>query len=109
LAIGETAHDVPLTDMTVPEATPLGIILTDRGVALGAIRLSLDTNALVSKVDHVVEADCTETHAYHNAIRPTVKDTLQNHDFLELTLGSDTYLVSLGYRGNSVRLLAKEK
>ncbi len=107
LEIGETEHDVPIAQSSAPGATALDVILTERGLPIGAVRFALNMNARITNVDRVVTADCTETRSYRNVSRPNAQATLQDSEFLELIFGDKRYFVSLNYRVIKVRLLAK--
>jgi hypothetical protein len=107
LEIGETAHDVPIAHSSAPGATALDVVLTERGLPIGAVHFALNMNARITNVDRVVTADCTETRSYRNVSRPNAQATLQDSEFLELTFGDRRYFVSLNYRVIKVRLLAK--
>jgi hypothetical protein len=107
LEIGETEHDVPITQSSAPGAIALNVVLTQRGLPIGAVRYALNMNARITNVDRVVTADCTETHSYRNVNRPNAQATLQDSEFLEITIGDKRYFVSLNYRVIKVRLLAK--
>jgi hypothetical protein len=107
LEIGETEHDVPIAQSSAPGAIALDVVLTQRGLPIGAVRYALNMNARITNVDRVVTADCMETHSYRNVNRPNAQATLQDSEFLELIFGDKRYSVSLNYRVIKVRLLAK--
>lgn len=87
----------------LPQQLPVGILLKDGGVAVGAVRLRFlssgggDKPSGFLRVDAVYGPDCRPTGDYGNADRPGVKDTLNDYEYLRMTLGGKTYDLRVTY------------
>jgi hypothetical protein len=97
---GTADAEVLATDQ--PKDDPVVIVLTEDGRPVGAVAFKLYVSNDLFKITQVVDARCQRLETFRNESRGGDRYVLQNDDAVELTFGSLTYTLGLGYHSGSI-------
>ena len=90
------ADDVDLISTTQPKGPPAGMVVTDGGSTVSAIRLSLDSGTGAFTIDSVVDGECSPI-AYRIEGASQVPDVAQSYDSLIFERAGKGYSITLSF------------
>jgi hypothetical protein len=98
----ESGGDAEVLAADQPKDEPVVIVVTEDGRAVGAIAFKLYASNDLFKITQVVNARCERLETFRNETRGGDRYVFQNWDTGELTFGSFTYSLRLGYHSGSI-------
>lgn len=96
-------QDLDVIAANQPKAGTVGLMLTNNGRSIGAMRFAFFPTSEIFKIESVVDEQCETVEEYRNTSRGGDKHGLQNYDTVRLSLGGTLYDLQLG-GGSTIRL-----
>lgn len=95
-AVEAGAQTVPVIAGQMPKAPPFGVVITEAGQPVAALRLQFIAGGDVFRVLGAVTATCTPVAGLRNVDRPGDPTVLQNFDTVRVPVMGKAYDIRLG-------------
>ena len=102
LRLEEGALSRPLIGRNIEKEKPVCIVFTQDGQTIGAIIFSFFPKEEIFKIAKIVDKNCAPVQDLQVVGRPGESRTLQNWDTIRFGIGTNHYVLRLGYDGISI-------
>jgi hypothetical protein len=104
MPIESGAQDVQIIQPDQLNDQPVGILLTENGKPVSAIKFQFYSSGQFFKVRSVVDAQCNPVEDYRNTSRGGDKHVLKNWDDWKVQLENSAYTIRFGYSSDNITL-----
>ena len=104
MPIESGAQDVQIIQPDQLNDQPVGVLLTENGKPVSAIKFQFYSSGQFFKIRSVVDAQCNPVEDYRNTSRGGDKHVLKNWDDWKVQLGNSAYTIRFGYSSDNITL-----